>query len=78
MRGTKRSKDPVLHLSVCLIGLLLLTFALPGLGQPWTYEDMTALTNGGIPESLYNDMSGFSFQNNQYVYYVAQLNSVEE
>jgi hypothetical protein len=40
--------------------------------QPWTYEDMTALTNGGIPISLYNDMNGFSFQNNQYVFYVAQ------
>lgn len=40
--------------------------------QPWTYQDMTALTNGGIPETLYNDMTGFSFQNNQYVYYVGQ------
>ncbi|MBZ5615533.1 MAG: hypothetical protein LAO23_16110 [Acidobacteriia bacterium] len=39
---------------------------------PWTYEDMTALTNGGIPESLYSDIAGFSFQNNQYVFYVAQ------
>jgi hypothetical protein len=33
---------------------------------------MTALTNGGIPESFYNDIAGFSFQNNQYVFYVAQ------
>ncbi len=40
--------------------------------QPWAYDDLTALTNGGIPESLYNDMTGFSFQNNQYVYYVGQ------
>jgi Fungal fucose-specific lectin len=40
--------------------------------QPWVYEDMTALTNGGIPESFYNDIAGFSFQNNQYLYYVAQ------
>jgi len=40
--------------------------------QSWTYEDMTALTNGGIPESFYSDIAGFSFQNNQYVYYVAQ------
>jgi hypothetical protein len=35
-------------------------------------NDMTALTNGGIPISLYNDMDGFSFQNNQYVFYVAR------
>lgn len=41
-------------------------------GQPWTYEDMTALTNGGIPINLYNDMTGFTFQNNQYIYYVAE------
>jgi hypothetical protein len=40
--------------------------------QPWVYEDMTALTNGGIPESFFNDIAGFSFQNNQYLFYVAQ------
>ena len=40
--------------------------------KPWTYEDMTALTNGGIPEYLYSDISGFSLQSNQYVFYVAQ------
>jgi hypothetical protein len=40
--------------------------------QPWVYEDMTALTNGGIPENFYSDIAGFSFQNSQYVYYVAQ------
>lgn len=41
-------------------------------GQPWTYNDMTALTNGGIPESLYSHIAGFSFQNSQYVFYVAR------
>jgi len=40
-------------------------------GQPWTCQDMTALTNGGIPESLDYDIAGFSLQNNQYVFYVA-------
>lgn len=40
--------------------------------KPWTYQDMTALTNGGIPEDYYADIAGFSLQNNQYVFYVAQ------
>ena len=40
--------------------------------QPLTYQDMTALTNGGIPESVDYDTAGFSLQNNQYVFYVAK------
>ena len=41
-------------------------------GGKWTYEDMTAQSNGGVPELYYSDISGFSLQNNQYVYYVAE------
>ena len=40
--------------------------------QPWTYQDMTALTNGGIPETPYSYLAGFSLQSDQYVYYVAK------
>ena len=46
------------------------------LSQPtaatWGYEDLTALTNGAIPENDYANMAGFSLQSHQYLYYVGQ------
>lgn len=44
------------------------------LSQPtpptWSYQDMTALTNGEPPES-HAGLAGFSLQSDQYVFYVA-------
>ena len=36
----------------------------------WANEDLTALTNGGVADSV-DQLAGFSLQNNQYLYYVA-------
>jgi hypothetical protein len=36
----------------------------------WANEDLTALTSGGVADSV-DELAGFSLQNNQYLYYVA-------
>lgn len=36
----------------------------------WANEDLTALTSGGVADSI-DQLAGFSLQNNQYLYYVA-------
>ena len=36
----------------------------------WANEDLTVLTNGGVADSI-DEIAGFSLQNNQYVFYVA-------
>ena len=36
----------------------------------WANEDLTALTSGGVADSI-DELAGFSLQNNQYLYYVA-------
>ena len=45
------------------------------LSQPmpttWSNEDLTALTDGGLATPT-NGLAGFSVNNNQYVFYVAQ------
>jgi CRISPR/Cas system CMR subunit Cmr4 (Cas7 group RAMP superfamily) len=35
----------------------------------WANEDLTALTNGGVADSV-DQLAGFSLNNNQYLYYV--------
>jgi hypothetical protein len=62
---SSRSKEPVLCLSICAVGTVLLLFGLLAHGS-----DLTALTGGGLV--LYQGgMAGFSIANEQYVYYVA-------
>ena len=36
----------------------------------WANEDLTALTSGGVADSV-DELAGFSLQNSQYLYYVA-------
>jgi hypothetical protein len=36
----------------------------------WANQDLTALTNGGVADSI-DQLAGFSLNNNQYLYYVA-------
>ena len=36
----------------------------------WANEDLTVLTSGGVADSV-DELAGFSLQNNQYLYYVA-------
>jgi hypothetical protein len=38
----------------------------------WTYQDLTALTNGGSPLDQYGSLTGFSLGKDQYLFYVAQ------
>jgi hypothetical protein len=46
------------------------------LAQPtastWTYQDLTARTNGGSPLDQYGSLTGFSLNKDQYLFYVAQ------
>jgi hypothetical protein len=38
----------------------------------WTYQDLTALTNGGSPLDQYGSLTGFSLGDDQSLFYVAQ------
>ena len=38
----------------------------------WTYQDLTALTNGGSPVDDYASLTGFSLGKDQYLFYVSQ------
>jgi hypothetical protein len=38
----------------------------------WTYQDLTALTNGGNPIDEYGTLTGFSLGKDRYLFYVAQ------
>jgi hypothetical protein len=38
----------------------------------WTYEDLTAVTNGGQPFNENGSLTGFSLSKDQYLFYVAQ------
>jgi hypothetical protein len=46
------------------------------LSQPtastWTYQDLTALSNGGSPVDDYASLTGFSLGKDQFLFYVAQ------
>jgi hypothetical protein len=73
---TKRSEEPVLHLSVCLIGLFLLIFALRAYGQQihqLSYNDSSWMDqdlNGAFAEPYTGIASFLTTPNDQtHLYY---------
>src|ERR1700679_281580 len=75
--SSKRSKDPVLNLSICLIRVFLLIFALPAIGQQvhqLSYNGSTWMDqnlNGAVAAPYTGIASFLTTPNDQtHVYYI--------